>query len=52
MITKTADAKRSDMSVLSMLSKVPPGVEPPAPMLYDRAINQAHRQGKYSSLNQ
>ena len=33
-----------------VLSKVPPGVEPPAPMLYDRAIHQAHRQGKYHSL--
>ncbi len=33
-----------------VLSKVPPGVEPPAPMLYDRAIHQAHRQGKYCSL--
>ncbi len=50
MTTKAADAKRSDVSVLSMLSKVPPGVEPPAPMLYDRAVHQAHRQGKYRSL--
>ena len=33
-----------------VLSKVPPGVEPPEPMLYDRAIHQAHRQGKYRTL--
>ncbi len=33
-----------------VLSKIPPGVEPPAPMLYDREIHQAHRQGKYRSL--
>lgn len=33
-----------------VLSKVLPGVEPPEPMLYDREIHQAHRQGKYRSL--
>jgi transposase len=33
-----------------VLSKVPPGVEPPAPTLYNREIHQAHRQGKYRSL--
>src|SRR5437667_10668071 len=32
------------------LSKVPPGETPPEPMLYDREIHQAHRQGKYRSL--
>ena len=33
-----------------VLGKVPPGVEPPEPILYDRAIHQAHRQGKYRTL--
>jgi transposase len=32
-----------------VLSKVPPGVKPPEPTLYDREIHQAHRQGKYRS---
>ena len=33
-----------------VLSKVPPGVEPPEPMLYDPATYQAHRNGHYRSL--
>lgn len=31
-------------------SIIPPGVEPPEPKLSDRAIHQAHQQGKYRPL--
>ncbi len=33
-----------------VLSKVLPGQEPPPPTLYDQAIHQSHREGKYRSL--
>ncbi len=33
-----------------VLSKVPPGQEPPPPILYDQAIHQSHREGTYRSL--
>jgi len=32
------------------LRNLPPGETPPEPMLYDRAIHQAHKQGNYHSL--
>jgi transposase len=32
------------------LRKIPPGGTPPEPLLYDRAIHQAHKQGNYQSL--
>lgn len=32
------------------LRNVPPGETPPEPMLYDRTIHQAHKQGGYQSL--
>jgi len=33
-----------------MLSKVPPGQKPPAPMLYDPAVHKKHQEGHYCSL--
>jgi hypothetical protein len=33
-----------------VVSKVPPGEEPPEPTLYDRALHQSHRQGNYLPL--
>ncbi len=33
-----------------VLSKVPPGQEPPPPILYDQAIHRSHREGTYRSL--
>ena len=33
-----------------ILSKVPPGIEPPEPMLYDQATHQAHKSGHYRPL--
>jgi hypothetical protein len=32
------------------LSKVPPGQEPPPPMLYDPEVHRRHREGNYRSL--
>lgn len=32
------------------LSKVPPGQEPPSPMLYDPEVHRRHREGNYRSL--
>lgn len=32
------------------LNKVPPGQEPPPPMLYDAAVHRRHREGNYRSL--
>ncbi|MGO8949729.1 MAG: IS110 family transposase [Ktedonobacterales bacterium] len=33
-----------------LLSKVPPGQEPPPPLLYDPEVHQRHRQGQYRPL--
>ena len=33
-----------------VLSKVLPGQEPPAPLLYDPAVHRMHRQGQYRPL--
>jgi transposase len=33
-----------------VVSKVPPGEEPPEPSLYDPAVHQSHRQGNYIPL--
>jgi hypothetical protein len=33
-----------------LLSKVPAGQEPPAPLLYDPEVHQRHRQGQYRPL--
>lgn len=33
-----------------VLSKVPPGEDPPAPLLYDPAVHRKHRQGQYRPL--
>lgn len=33
-----------------VLSKVPPGREPPPPMLYDPALHRRHREGHYQPL--
>ena len=33
-----------------LLSKVPPGEEPPPPLLYDPEVHQRHRQGQYRPL--
>jgi hypothetical protein len=32
------------------LSKVPPGKEPPAPLLYDPEVHRKHQEGHYRSL--
>jgi hypothetical protein len=32
------------------LSKVPPGQEPPPPMLYDPEVHRKHQEGHYRSL--
>jgi hypothetical protein len=32
------------------LSKVPPGQEPPPPLLYDPEVHRKHREGQYRSL--
>jgi hypothetical protein len=32
-----------------VLSKLPPGVKPPEPMLYDQEVHRQHRAGQYSA---
>jgi hypothetical protein len=33
-----------------LLSKIPPGQEPPSPLLYDPEVHRRHRQGHYKPL--
>ncbi len=33
-----------------ILSKIPPGQEPPPPILYDSALHRRHREGHYQPL--
>jgi hypothetical protein len=35
---------------VEVLSKVPPGKEPPPPILYDPALHRKHREGQYRSM--